>query len=251
MIASRTTQLLQGASAPFRGLRVIVASPSLWALTVLPITLTVLFLGAALLLALLTAGPLREALLPGLDWAALRLFASAVLALLLSLLYGALAYMLASLCSIPLNDRMSERVEAAVGELPAAESWRASLPRSVRHSIAGFGLWLLVETLLLPLQLLPGVGTVLGAGLGGLVTAWFLAHQLLDGPMSRRSMSFGSKMRFLSDHLPPVLGLGGTGSLVMLVPGLNLLALPVLVAGGAVLWVELEQERRSALDSSP
>ena len=94
-----------------------------------------------------------------------------------------------------------------------------------------------------PAMLLFASGRVPGAVLGFGVTAWFLAHQLLDGPMSRRAMGFSEKMGFLHGHLPWILGLGASGTLVMMVPVLNLLGLPVLVAGGAVLWVELERDR--------
>lgn len=250
MTRSRPAQLVQGITAPLRGLRVIAGHPELWALMALPITLTVVFLSLAFLLALFSAGPLLDALFPGLEPGFVHLLVQGGVMLLLGLLYGALGYMLAALCAIPINDRMSERVEAELGEIPAPESLRDSLPRSIRHSIAGFLLWLLAEVLLLPLQLVPGLGTLLGTLLSALLTAWFLAHQLLDGPMSRRAMRFGDKMRFLRDHLPSVLGLGGVGSLVMLVPFLNLLALPVLIAGGAALWVELEEERRQERDVS-
>ncbi|MCB9669908.1 MAG: EI24 domain-containing protein [Alphaproteobacteria bacterium] len=243
MTQSTPSQIWQGLTAPVRGLRVIGERPALWGLAVLPIVLTLVFLCLAVFGAVASAGPITHWLLPGLGDGWMFLIARALVVGLLALLFGAGSYMLAALCSIPINDRMSEAVEAAMGDLPAPLSLRESLPRSIRHSIAGFLLWVLCEIVLLPLQLVPGVGSLLGAVLGFGVTAWFLAHQLLDGPMSRRAMGFSEKMGFLRGHLPWILGLGASGTLVMMVPVLNLLGLPVLVAGGAVLWVELERDR--------
>lgn len=247
MTQTTASQFFQGATAPLRGLRVVAKTPSLWALAVLPVALSIVFLVAAVFGALVSAGPITRWLLPELGPGLLFALARGLVVGLLGLLYGGLAYMSATLLSIPINDAMSERVESLVGSLPPPITFREALPRSIRHSVAGVGLWVVIELGLLPLQLLPGIGSVLGGFLGFLVTAWFLAHQLMDGPMSRRSLSFKDKMVFLREHLPWTLGLGCLGALVMLIPLANLIALPVLIAGGAVLWSELEQDRREAL----
>jgi CysZ protein len=247
MTQSTPAQIVQGITAPFRGLRIVLGHPAMWGLAVLPIVLTVVFLGIAVSTAVVVAAPLTSWLLPSLEHPLLRGLATGLLVGLLGLVLGMTAYMSATLLSIPINDALSERVEDQLGALPPPISLRESLPRSIRHSVAGFLCWLGITVLLLPLQLVPGIGSLLGTVLGFLVTGWFFAHQLLDGPMSRRGMGFRAKMVFLREHLPWVMGIGCTGALVMLIPLANLVALPVFVAGGAVLWVELERDRRSAL----
>lgn len=240
-------QFVQGLTAPWRGMRIILADTSLWPLALGPVLVSALLLSGAIVAAVSGSGPLVHWLWPGLAglWFA---FARGAAVLVLALGLGMAAYMGGALLAIPMNDAMSERVEGTLSDLPPALSFREALPRSIRHSIAGFLLWVLAELLVFPAQLVPGIGSLVGSVLGFGITAWFLAHQLLDGPMSRRAMRFGEKMQFLRDHLPWVLGIGSGGAIVMMVPLVNLLGLPVLIAGGAVLWVELERDRRAAIE---
>ncbi len=243
-------QFWQGFTAPLRGLLVVARHPRLWVLTLLPILLTAALLTLALVGAVLGVDPLLHrlfpSLLPGLPYTFVRLVAGVLLGIAL----GTTAYMVALVLTIPIHDRLGEAVERALGAHAAPLGLTESIVLSVRHSIAGFALWLTIESFLLPLPLLPVVGPPLAATLGYLSTVWFLAHHLLDGPMSRRAMRFRQKMRFLYDHLPWIAGLGVAGTLVVPVPFLNLVALPLLIAGGATLWVELERDRAPASDVS-
>jgi CysZ protein len=229
--------------APWRGLQVISANQPLWPFAIAPALVTGLMLAGAFFLAITSAAPVTRWLLPGLvRWWILFLLARSAMLLLLLLLLGALGMMLSALLCLPLHDALSQRVEALQGALPAPLSFREALPSSILHSILGISLWIGAELALTPLQLIPGLGTLLELVLGFAVTAFFLGHQLLDGPMSRRQMSFAEKLTWMRAHLSSVLGLGSMGTLMIAVPFLNAIGLPIAITGGTLLFLELETE---------
>lgn len=244
------TDFFTGMTAPIRGLRVLLANPRLLPLALAPAAAATALLGAAFVAALRFAPPVTRWLLPGLIgkplWLGLGIGAMFVL---LVVVFGGLAWMTAALVSIPIHDRLSEQVEALHRPLPHAVSWRTALPRSIRHSVAGFLLWIGLEVALLPLHLVPVIGSALEFVLGLGITAFLLSHQFVDGTLSRQGMSFRGKMRWLMDRLPAALGLGSAGVVMLAVPGLNLLGLPVAIVGGTLLVVELSdrQIQRPAL----
>lgn len=230
-----------GMGAPWRGLRLIAANRPLWPLAAAPALITGGLLIGAFFLAITSAAPATRWLAPGLArWWILFLLARSAMLLLLLLLFGALSMMLSALLCLPIHDALSQRVEVLRDALPAPLSFREALPISIAHSVLGFALWSACEVALMPLQLIPGIGSILELILGFGVTAFFLGHQLVDGPMSRRSLSFSAKMEWLKAHLASVLGLGSMGTLMIAVPLLNAIGLPIAIAGGTLLFLDLE-----------
>jgi CysZ protein len=235
------TGFVAGITAPWRGFLTIARDPKLWPFVVAPAAITATLLVAALLTALFGAAPLTRWLLPGLhDDPWLRALAMGLIWMLLSGAFGLTAWMSASLLCIPVNDRLSEMIESKRGELPPALSWKQALPMSIRHSLAGFGLWLGIEACMLPLELVPGVGSAIHFVLGFLVSAFFVAHQLVDGALSRRAMRFRDKLRWLWLRPGPVFGLGIAGMALLAFPIVNLFGMPIAVAGGALLFTEVD-----------
>lgn len=229
-----------GITAPLRGAVLLARTPSLWPFVVAPAAITAGMLALGLGVSLFSASPLTLWLFPGLhDDPWLRAFATGFVLLLLAGTLGVLSWMAASLLCIPVNDRLSENVETLKGTLPPPLSWQEALPRSIRHSIAGFLLWLGVQVCMFPLELVPGLGSALHFVIGLFVSAFFVAHQLLDGALSRRAMGFREKLGWLWARPGPVFGLGFAGMALLAVPVLNLFGMPVAVAGGALLYGEL------------
>lgn len=229
-----------GFVAPWRSLKLLWATPRLWPLAAAPAAITSVLLFVAILAAVMGARPTTLWLLPGLvRWPTVLFVAKAVIGGVLAMVFGSVAYMLGALLALPFSDNLSEQIEATCYDLPEAMSFREALPTSLRHSLLGFGFWLLLEVLCLPLQLLPGVGSALDFVLGASITAFFLAHQMMDGPMSRWRLSFREKLDLLWVNLPLALGLGFAATLMLALPLLNLLSLPVCVAAGALLYAEI------------
>ncbi len=77
---------------------------------------------------------------------------------------------------------------------------------------------------------------------GFLFTAFFLAHQTMDGAMSRQKMSFSAKMAWLFDHLAEVMGLGTAATLMLAIPLVNVVGLTIAITAGTLLYVRLSEE---------
>lgn len=229
-----------GFLAPWRSLRLLWGTPRLWPLVAAPAAITGTLLMLAIVAAVMGARPSVLWLLPGLvRWPAVLFVAKSLMTGLLAVVFGSFAYMVGALIALPFCDNLSEQVESTCYDLPAPLSFRQALPISIRHSLLGFGFWLMLEVLCLPLQLLPGIGSALDLVLGASITAFFLAHQMLDGPMSRWQLSFREKLDLLWVNLPLTLGLGFAATLMLALPVVNLVSLPVCVGAGALLYAEI------------
>lgn len=240
------TGFFRGVTAPGRGLMVVLGHRALWPWVVGPALITTMLVSAALFVAFATAVPVASRLFPGaIDVPLLGPLLVGSIAVAGAFAYGVLAWMLSMLLAIPLHDRLSEGVEALHRPLPSPLSFREALPRSIRHSLAAFLLWVSLQGMLLPLHLLPGIGAVLDLVIGGGISAVFVAHQLVDGTLSRRAMSLREKLAWMRAHPGPLLGLGVAGLVILAVPLVNLIGLPVAVAGGTLLVVELGAESPS------
>ena len=73
-------------------------------------------------------------------------------------------------------------------------------------------------------------------------TVFFLPLDYAGFTLDRRRLPFGARRRWLLAHRDAALGFGGAAFLVCLVPGLNLLAMPALVAGGTLLALRYPPE---------
>ena len=93
--------------------------------------------------------------------------------------------------------------------------------------------------------LVPGAQLVTGPALV-VVTVFFLPLDYAGFTLDRRRLSFKARRRWLLVHRDAVLGFGAAAFLVCLVPGLNLLAMPVLVAGGTLLALRYQPEPEGA-----
>jgi len=235
-------RFIRGLTAPWRGVALLRGHRELWSYAVAPVLITSVLLFVAFFATLWCAGPFTRWLAPGLvRWWLLFLIARSAMLLLLGLLFGTTSMMLSALLCLPIHDALSARIEALKGVLPAPLSFREALPTSIAHSVAGFSLWILLESLLFPVQLIPMVGALIELVLGFGLTAFFLAHQLMDGPMSRRQLSFAEKLHWLWANLGYVLGLGTMGTLMIAVPLLNVVGLPIAIVGGTLLFIEIEE----------
>lgn len=152
------------------------------------------------------------------------------------------AYLLASLLAAPFHEWLSRRVErlveGAVFESVADAGfagWRDAL-RSMLEEGRRLLFFLAIQLVILALALvIPGAGLVAPLALTA-VTLFFLpldyASYVLD---RRRLLGFSAKRRWAFERIPTMLGYGSAAFLCTLVPGLNLIAMPILVTGGTLL----------------
>lgn len=228
--------LLRGfALLPRRGLRRYV---------LIPLMLNALLFG----LALAWAGAGLEkwqrrliALLPHwLDWLVPLLWVAFAAVALLALFYG--FALLANAVGAPFNAFLSARAEELLtGRRPDSGRglWTeiaVSLSDEFRRLI--YILWwtLLVGLLGLLLVFVPLLGAAVPL-LWFLFTAWMLALQYSDYPLSNRGVAFAAQRGLLRQKRARLLGFGMAAAVCTLLPIINLLAMPAAVIGATLLWL--------------
>jgi len=265
-LATRSvTGFASGLRLPFEGLSLLARQRSLWPLASVPVAFcalaltlagSLLYFNAADLFALVTGwlpvfeveawyqwlwlGPLKL-----LVWlAGWVLYAASWAVGLLA------AILLANLASAPFLDRLAQRVEQiAVGHaVESDEAGWASIVGEARRTMTN-ELQRLVffvgvsGTISLAGVLIPGGQLVAPAALV-LFTATFLPLDYAGYHLDRLQVSFRKRRSWLGEHLPVMLGFGGAAMATALLPGLNLLLLPVLVTAGTLLALRLPIDSR-------
>jgi CysZ protein len=193
-------------------------------------------IGVPIAITVALLGLLVAAAVVGVDWllgptgdAAAAQFSRTFLEVMLvaALLVGAylLFFPLARVLLAPFADKISERVETlALGEPPPSQFALGTAATGAARSLVEAAKMLVFQALVtLPLLLVP----VAGPPLAVVVGVFFNGLGTLDIAMSRKRMRFGAKMRLAGRHLGFVMGLGTAVYLVMLVPVVDLLAVPL------------------------
>ena len=247
--------LLAGFGLPFEGLGLLRRERRLWGPAAVPFLLSLLAVAGALMGIVSQEAALRGAIASVLPWpeagawyswlwvgpartaswlaAGLLFLAAAALALVA-------AFLLASLVAAPFHELLSRRVETVTtGGVVEAEAsgLRAVLGdalRALADEARRLALFAAVLAVVLALGLVPG-GALVAPVLLTAFTVTFLPLEYAGYSLDRRRLSFGQKRGWLAHHRAVTLGYGGAAFLLCAVPGLNLLAMPVLVVSGTLL----------------
>lgn len=236
-------QFALGVSLLGRGAGLVLRTPRLLGLGLLPALLAGLLYAAALV-ALIAYLPEISRAMTGLagDWSGgwrdLLQVLGGVALLGAALLLGVLTFTAVTLLiGDPFYERISERVEHRYGGVPDAvevASWR-SLARGLTDSLRLIGVSILCGIPLFVLGFVPVVGQTVVPVLGALVGGWLLALELTGPPFQRRGGRLRDRRRVLRANRPLALGFGVAVFLCFLVPLGAILAMPAAVAGAALL----------------
>jgi len=236
-------QFFVGASLLGRGLVLVLRSPKLLFLGLLPAVITGLLYAAAL-------GVLID-FLPRLSrdvtwfadgwaegWRELtRVLAGAGL-LGVAALLGILTFTAVTLLiGDPFYERISELVEERFGGVPNEVEvgfWR-SLARSLVDSLRLIMLSVLIGIPLFLLGFLPVVGQTVIPVLGGAIGGWLLAVELTGVPFQRRGRRLADRRAALRTQRPVALGFGVAVFCCFLIPLGAVLLMPAAVAGATLL----------------
>jgi CysZ protein len=254
-----SNDIIAGASYLLRGFR-LIQQPGVRRYVAIPLLLNTLIFAvltayAAHWLQTLTA-QLTSVLPDWLDWLQWLLWPLLVLVVLVIIYFG--FSLLLNLIGAPFNGLLAEAVETqltgraavAPGILPPAtlvrpctsleQSWGRLLlditPALLNElrKIAYFLVWalpLLLISFIPPLNLAaPLLWTVFGA--------WMLCLQYTDYVMGNHRLSFSNQRQKLKQHWSLSLGFGGAALLATLIPGVNLIVMPVAVAGATAMYLE-------------
>jgi CysZ protein len=151
---------------------------------------------------------------------------------------------LARLLLAPFADKISERVEElALGARPQSPFALAPAVGDAAHSVFEALKMLAFQALVMVPLLLVLFVPVLGQVLVLVVGVFFSGLGALDIAMGRKRMRLGEKLSLAFQNLGLVLGLGTAIYLVVLVPVVNLLAIPIGAVAGTMAFLRLAPTR--------
>ncbi len=248
--------LSAGFALPFEALALLRRERALWPLASAPIGIATLALAAVLFALALWFPELRALfadLLPELRaeaWYAWLWVGPArvvlwllgwLLLLMLSLVGLLFAFVLAGFAAAPFLDALSLQVEQMVAR-PAAAAEGAGLRALLRGGVFALreelrrllffvGVWLALACAGL---LLPGAQLLVAPALL-IFTLLFLTLDYTSYHFDRQHLDFAAKRNWLRANWATAIGFGAAAATLCAVPGLNLLALPVLATAGTLL----------------
>lgn len=237
-------EFVRGGSCMFKGFGFLLR-PKVRRHVIIPLLINfVLFVAAIALAANYFAHWLQHltAMLPGwLSWLPYLLWPVFALAAMLVLFYT--FTLLANIIGSPFNSFLSARVEWTVsGKLPdSGRSLGQDIYISIRDELRRivYILWrsLLIGALGLLLLLVPIIN-ILTPLLWFAFTAWMLAMQYSDYPLSNHGVDFRAQTPLLKQHRSRIFGFGAAAALCTLIPVVNFVAMPAAVAGATLLWAD-------------
>lgn len=169
-----------------------------------------------------------------------------LLALLLALGGLVLVTVSTSVLAAPFNDALSAEVERIV---TGAEGPPFSLGLLMRDLFRTVGLELVKLSIyclvMLPLfaasLLLPVVGQIAYSIFGFLFTALYFALDYIDWPATRSGHGVGARLDLARANFVPMFGFGTGVWFFLFIPLLNLFFMPAAVAGGTLLFLDLQR----------
>lgn len=175
---------------------------------------------------------------------ALRWLIELIAGILMTLLGLVAVLLLSSVVAAPFNDALSEAVEHILTGQPAPpfsfSRMLADIVRTVRLEIGKALLYLVVVgPMFLASFFIPGVGQLVSL-VGFALTAVYMGIDYVDWPAARRDWSVRDRVAFTRRQLPAVAGFRTGVWIILFIPLLNLLFMPAAVAGGTMLFVEVQ-----------
>lgn len=152
---------------------------------------------------------------------------------------------LSNVIAAPFNDSLSEAVESLETGVPGPPFSLGAVLKDTGRTV-----WLELTKLLVfagvmgPLLCcgftVPVVGQLAYPTIGFLFTALYLSMDYIDWPACRHRKSSGYRWAFLKSRFMAAFGFGTGVFLLLMIPGLNLLFMPAAVAGGTLLFLDVE-----------
>jgi CysZ protein len=162
---------------------------------------------------------------------------------------------IATTVAAPFNDLLSEKVEQlSIGsrrdEKFSLLQLIKDVGRGLGHTFKVLGVYLAGQLVgLLFLFTVPIIGQLVYTVITLGVASFILSMEFMSYSMDRRRFNFNEKKGFFFSNLRSCMGFGLSGALIASMPIVNLFLIPAAVAGGTLLFLELQDPRGSARDS--
>ena len=221
----------------------LVLQPGLRLFVLLPLSINLLLFIGLISVAVQQFDVLLDTFMPSLpDWLSfLEYVLWPMFALLVLVIMFFTFTMMANLLAAPFNGFLSEKVEGVVRgtDLSPPFNWSellAMVPRTISRELRKLAYFLPRAIALLLLSLIPGINIV-ATPLWIVFGVWMMAVQYIDFPADNHKLGWNEMLAWLREKRWQSLGFGGMTYLVLLIPVVNLLAMPAAVAGATLLWV--------------
>ncbi|GAA0911409.1 EI24 domain-containing protein [Nonomuraea longicatena] len=226
-----------GAGFFFQGLGWAARNGRWWAFGLIPALIAFVVYAAALVFLGTNAMDLAEWMTPFADtWSwrdAFRVMIGVVL------FAGGLALAVVTFAAVTLTigEPFYEKLSAAADPLDDEDEqpWWRTLPRSIKDSLVTLGWVVLFSLPLFFLGFIPVFGQTVVPVLGAAVSGFFLAVELTTLSLERRGLRRKERFALLRANKPATLGFGVVAFLLFLLPFIAVIAMPVAVAGAALL----------------
>ncbi|MCX7424721.1 MAG: EI24 domain-containing protein [Planctomycetia bacterium] len=244
----------EGFAAPWVGFRYMRSRPALWRYGILPVLLNLLV--TAFVLAVLVAATvylftiLHPRFGDGWAWLVAEVLAAAGLLVVVIALAAVAWVVLQGIFCGHFYGKLAEQVERQLGLRPE-EIRDVPFSHQVVDTLRDVGFLGGVNLGCLAIQIIPGLGSVVGLAGSYYFSCSTLGRDYFDHPMSLRGMRRREKLQFARRHRAHVLGLGTAVALVTLVPIVNAVLLTTAVTGAVLLHRRLAGSAPTRGHSSP
>lgn len=250
------TGILSGLKYPFRGLKFIFNHMSLVKYILIPIGINTLLYIFFLWFTLRNLGAWIDRFVPRGDafyWEIIFYLLAVLFVVGVLVLVACTFVLIGNIILSPFNEILSEKIEFVYAGTGSEEpfSFAAAIKdfsRSIKAELGRIGLFAAGFAVLFLLNLAPGIGQAVYGAAAPLYTLLFLGWEYLDYSMERKHMTFTEKRKTVFRNMPTLLGFGAGTTLFLIIPFISLLAIPVCVAGGALLFCDLREADRLNLE---
>ncbi len=118
--------------------------------------------------------------------------------------------------------------------------------KSIVNEIKKLLLYLVIFLLLLPLNLIPLIGSVCYLVLQFLVTSVLIGWEYLTPYLDEKKLSFSEQHSYVKKNKGMIMGFGIPGAMLLLIPVVQAFFLSTHTVGGALLSVEIEKKKAKA-----
>jgi len=236
----------RGFFSPFRSLQLLKRRPRLIIYILIPFLINLAVFTGAVYLGLDFFGTTVVEYIPQGEawyWSILYWLLWVVAVLLTCVLVFFSFTVVGNLVASPFNDLLSERTEQILTGRDNDEkfSFRRFLGdawKTVLLEARKMWVFVVVMLLILPLNLLPGIGSVIYTLLAVALTLFFLCIEYLGFVMVRKRQFFNEQRRFIFSRKFLMLGFGCGVMAVLAIPFFQFFCIPLAVIGATRLWCD-------------
>ena len=238
----------RGFFSPFRSFRLLRNNPRLILYILVPFLINTLVFSGAVYLGLDFFGSTVVEYIPQGEswyWSVLYWFLWVVAVLLTAVLVFFSFTVVGNLLASPFNDLLSERTEevlsGAINDEPfSLRRFWADAFQTILLEAKKMWVFVMVMVLILPLNLLPGIGNGLYTVLAVSLTLFFLCFEYLSFVMVRKRQFFREQKNFIFARKFIMMGFSCGVMAILAIPFFQLFCIPLAVIAATRIWCEEE-----------